>query len=404
MADSPSAPDNSPQTSRRGLIARVRQAGAVTLLGAVLVGFLLGWLVMGWWLVPVRWSEVYPNDLRGEVRGDYVEMVADSYQLTGEIERAAVRLQYWQTPELAQLLTQRAEALERDGNGEGATRLRALNDDLRLSAPEASPEPKPEEGGGSGIPWRTILLVAAVLFLLAVAAVLVRQIGALWQEHRDRQEHAPEEEGDEDAAAYDAGPDVTVAVAETPPTFETQQPFEPEPASPPAGDVSAVGAGRVVEQEEAVRERPQAGREPRMQTAGPPVRIAFKGEIDFDETQTIQTAEEYRGEYGVSISEVVGGSGGKVRALEVWLFDKSGIRTLTATLLHPDDFNDEAIRRRFSSDNDIAVALREGAMIRLSTETLAVTGVTKAVRFGQRTAEGTPIELADFEFVSGVAA
>lgn len=412
MADSTSSPNNTSNSPNHA-----RQFGLLTVLGTGLVAFLLGWFVMGWWLAPVKWSEVYPNDLRGQVRDEYVEMAADSYALTADTQRAAVRLQYWQPHELAQLFDQRAGALESNGEAAGAERLRLLDDVLRLPPPGAEPEVEIKDA--SRFNWQIIPLALAILVLLAVAAVLARQVAALWQDHRDRQEHA----GADDDAAGDNKEDVEVEDDDdwyddeeydgdepetAAPSPDFSQTYPPRQMPPPetrlpdeeimGGDSNADEARKVVG--EPPRDKSAGGGQP----LGPSERITFTGETDFDEVRTIETAEEYQGEYGVSVSDVVSGDAGKALALEVWLFDKSGIRTITATLLHPNDYNNESIRRRFAGENGIVMPLERDRLIRLNTESLAVEGVVKRVEFGASTNEGTPIEFADFEFVGGVAA
>ena len=82
---------------------------AATLLTFV-VGLLLGWWVLGWWLFPVSWSEAQPYHLRQDLRADWVQLVANDYQGNGQLDKAAERLA---SMDAATLITE-FEALQAD--------------------------------------------------------------------------------------------------------------------------------------------------------------------------------------------------------------------------------------------------------------------------------------------------
>jgi hypothetical protein len=65
------------------------------------------------------------------------------------------------------------------------------------------------------------------------------------------------------------------------------------------------------------------------------------------------------------------GDAKNVTALEVWLFDKNDIRTVTKVLMSDHAYNDEAIRARLAPKGE-AVLLRPGDKIPLKTATLEV--------------------------------
>ncbi len=70
---------------------RVRPQVWVPLL-ALLVGLLVGWLVIGWWLWPVQWTGAVPADLGPADRERYLDLVAESYLLNQDAGTAARRL------------------------------------------------------------------------------------------------------------------------------------------------------------------------------------------------------------------------------------------------------------------------------------------------------------------------
>ena len=68
------------------------------------VGLLLGWVVLGWWLWPVEWSDADPWDLRPEHQAKYVSLVAEEYWQTGDLYQATTALAGWEIEALANLM------------------------------------------------------------------------------------------------------------------------------------------------------------------------------------------------------------------------------------------------------------------------------------------------------------
>jgi hypothetical protein len=98
------------------------------------------------------------------------------------------------------------------------------------------------------------------------------------------------------------------------------------------------------------------------------------GDDLYDDSFSIETQSgEFLGETGVGISETVSGTGDakNVTALEVWLFDKNDIRTVTKVLMSDHAYNDEPIRARLAPKGE-AVLFRPGDKVLLKTATLEV--------------------------------
>ncbi|NPA06224.1 MAG: hypothetical protein GXO54_02335 [Chloroflexi bacterium] len=90
----------------------------------------------------------------------------------------------------------------------------------------------------------------------------------------------------------------------------------------------------------------------------------------FDESFSIDSATgEFLGEAGISISEGRGTQPKKVYAFEVWLFDKSDIRTETVVLATPEAAADEALRQRLEVRGAILAAEPQQQIV-LETERL----------------------------------
>ena len=63
----------------------------VIAVGGFLVGLLIGWLVIGWWLWPVEYEGAYPRDLVYEQKVEYLRMAIDAFQGNGNTQKATTR-------------------------------------------------------------------------------------------------------------------------------------------------------------------------------------------------------------------------------------------------------------------------------------------------------------------------
>lgn len=378
--------------------ARLLATGPLTLLAAFAAGFFLGWLVMGWVIWPVQWSDVYPDDLRDISRSDYLLMAAESYAQTNDIAAASRRLQYWTQEELAMLMAQLALRLQEEGQPDGAARVQTLTERLRLTEAAAAPSPPPDAGMGRWV--RLAAGALAALLLLVVLVALARQVWLLWRKlSRPAAAPAPAPTPapapDPLAAAFgdalnrqltaaEALEVEPVAAALPPPAAPPLTPAAPSPvpapavrpASPPPPPAPA--ARPPAPAPPAPAARPPA---PPAPAPTPPVveqLFRFHGEPDFDQIETLRDAQgQYLGEFGVGVAEIDGDDWNRVRALEVWLFDKSDTRTLTAHLLPPA----QMAAAEAAEDETLCIPLRVGQPIELETATLWVEGSVERVSF-----------------------
>lgn len=95
------------------------------------------------------------------------------------------------------------------------------------------------------------------------------------------------------------------------------------------------------------------------------------GDDHYDPSFSIEKENgDFLGECGVGISETIGsGTPKKVTALEVWLFDKIDIRTVTRVLTSEYAFSDETLRARLTTKGNLVQAA-PGAEFMLETATL----------------------------------
>ena len=106
------------------------------------------------------------------------------------------------------------------------------------------------------------------------------------------------------------------------------------------------------------------------------------GMDSFDESFPIEQDGAFKGECGLGISEVMNeDTPRKVMAFEVWLFDKSDIRTITKVLLSEYAFNNEALRNKLSARGE-AILAQPGTTIHLETAALEVEATVVEMEYG----------------------
>jgi tetratricopeptide (TPR) repeat protein len=111
----------------------------------------------------------------------------------------------------------------------------------------------------------------------------------------------------------------------------------------------------------------------------------YLGHDTYDESFSIETPMgEFLGECGVGISETIEAGGPtQVTAFEVWLFDKSDIRTITKVLMSQYAYNDEALRAKLASKGDPVLAELGKDMV-LETSSIKVDARVSDVKYGSR--------------------
>jgi hypothetical protein len=128
---------------------------------AFVVGLLVGWLIIGWGLWPVQWSDAAPSELQQDYRDMYLNMVAFIYETDPSVN-VGLMLESWSEEDLERDLNQ-AYANAPDA----ASRNRLANLGAALGA-EVTGEVQEEEGRNlAGI------LAVFVIVILAVSALIV---------------------------------------------------------------------------------------------------------------------------------------------------------------------------------------------------------------------------------------
>ncbi len=410
---------------------------------AFVVGLLIGWLVIGWGLWPVTWTNATVQDLRPDLRQDYVRMVAESYQQTGNLELAKQRLAGWSQDDLTQLLTDTQGVLVARDPAAAASVQRLS---VALGANEAAqggavqgqqPQPTaaPTNGGAAQQPSALRRLVTALLFiLLALAAFVVLiylfrrwrdsqlvqepdmtplqpRVGApaqsqvdLAAEREKQRPLAPLSDRIETGSVTTATPsgyraDVDRADDEwtsddnglepRPRTGRTvsPRPVGPAPVAPPRS--SEPSEPRTPTQPAAV---PSASSTAGLQLLVENTAVYQMGEPDYDEAFDINDPiDGYMGQCGLQLIEPYGRERDQAVALQVWLWDSSDPDTQTKVLMSEGAYRDTALRSQYSGEHD-AMAVRPGTEFELSSHDLLLRGRVEKVSY------------ADMEPVRGVFA
>lgn len=290
------------------------------LVGGVVIGLLLGMLLF-WGLFPVKWTDANTYDLSPEAKATYISLVADSFKLNKDPAQANAKLAGWTPEEKRQAVADAVALLEAEGQSARAQEIKdlALVLGISLAPPAETTEP-------AGLFER--LRIPCLVFFVVLLVLVLGWIGVRM-------------------ALKQRGQPATPSAPAKPEAVRTAPPPPPAPAEEWEG------------------------------TSQPPLGHFFTtyqyGEDAYDESFSIETPmSEFLGECGVGISETIGiGDPDKVTALEVWLFDKSDIRTVTKVLMSQYAFNDDQIRAKLASKGE-AVLAQPGVPFTLETTGLKV--------------------------------
>jgi hypothetical protein len=300
----------------------------VALAVAFVVGLIVGLPILGWLVFPVQWVDASPADLTARFQQEYVQLVADSYALNQSADLARTRIGYLGDKANEAMAGAMASA-------QGADNLRITNMASAIGSIAGGVEPPTSQ------PSALAGLLALVPWVCGVAlAVVLLGGGAFFLLTRRGQ-----------------------TSVERPPTLRPRA--EPTAAETP----TMVSSGRA-----------ESGQEPPIAQF---MTTYVAGDDLYDDSFSIDSPSgDFLGECGVGISETVGvGDPKKVAALEVWLFDKNDIRTVTKVVMSEHTFNDDPVRSRLSAKGEPALA-KAGDTLVLETATLRVTARVVDLAYG----------------------
>lgn len=305
-----------------------------TIVISLLIGLAIGWFLFGWVIAPVQWTDAKPASLSWEsgYQQRYLSYSADALTAGAPISEVAKNFgEGWNKAQVIEKLSQMINE-----GWPNADRLTRLRDELALFSGEVGPTETVTPSGVSSalVP---LLLLLFFLALIGVGLVVINRL-------RRDQARPGAEGGARPISATITPTDTDVLVPEI---------------------SRAAGGARPVEKTKWAGEQ----NAPLAQYAT----TYALGDDRYDMSFSIETAGgDFLGECGVGISETIGtGSPDKVTALEVWLFDKNDIRTVTKVLMSEHAFNDAAIRAKLAPKGDAYLA-RPGEVVTLQTQTLKV--------------------------------
>jgi hypothetical protein len=305
-----------------------------TAIAAGIVGLLIGWLIIGWGIWPVTYTDTDPSSLRSDFKQDYARMAVDSYAKNADAVLAKKRFDAMGA-NAANVLV----AIKASGANAQQVDLFKLAVTGVVQPPAATVVPgqtSTQPVGTTPTPVAETSGNGATL-LIVLCLVLVIIGGAL---------------------AY-----LLVFRGKRPTGLAN--PFKQAQEMSKAADHTDYQAQGV--------ETPIAQ-----------FMTTYKLGVDlYDDSFSIDSPTgEFLGECGVGISETVGvGDPKKVTAFEVWLFDKNDIQTITKVLMSEYSFKDPAILQRLASKGE-PVMIESGKQILLETATLQLEARVVDMNYG----------------------
>ena len=305
---------------------------------AFVVGLLIGWLIIGWWLWPVEFTGAYPRDLVDEEQVEYMRMSVEAFQANGDVIKAQER--YTALEDGAQdALT----AVVQDPQGLAPESIAAFSAAVSAQAvipPEQPPvsetQPAEEQPAASEEPAEERSLFSRIWPFLCLVVLIIAAIAIYYVIQRNR----------------------VAAVPETTPVMEAQEAAKQAAWT----DYTAVADDAPITQ----------------------FMASYKiGDDLFDDSFSIDSpVGEFLGECGVGISDTIGtGDPKRATAFEVWLFDKNDIQTVTKVLMSANAFNDPAIHQRLEAKGEPVLAEPGGETV-LETQTLQMVARVVDMSYG----------------------
>jgi len=316
--------NNQREVVRRLTLDTLRQPKALVAL-AFAGGAIFGLIVLGWWLLPVEWKDATAQELRADLREDYLRAAIDSYTLNPNEDLARRRL--------ATLGDSMDETMATVASSPGGQNVESIaqfqllmGNEVSLQQPEGGVSGPPAEEGPVASSRSLLLTMCAITGVLGVALTAIYFV---------RRRHASEK----------------------------SSPFERS-----AGLTSAMGSDYA--------------------TDTPPLSqwmtTYMIGDDLFDDSFSIDSpGGEFLGECGLGIAETIGvGSPKRVTAFEVWLFDKNDIQTVTKVIMSSHLFRDEVGRERLSAKGEPVLA-NPGVESVLETATLQLVARIVDMQYGE---------------------
>ena len=303
------------------IVKNLLQNVRTVLIVGVVLGLLLG-LIIGWGIWPVTYTDTTPEILRSDLQDDYLRMVIDSFERTGDQQTALKR---WNDLGTAAVPTlQRIQpSLDPAVYQRFASAVQAPVTGGPIPGTPSTAAP----GDTSGL--STWVILGSLLVLILVGA------GTLYLLRLFRKNSGA-------VTPVMQAAEISRHVAKT--------------------DFQSLGLAQPITQT---------------------MTTYVLGDDLYDESFSIDTGGgEFLGEYGVGVSETIGvGEPKKVAALEIWLFDKNDIKTATKVLMTEHAYNDPNIRARLEPKGELVVVKPQDQVL-LETATLQLLATVVDMEYG----------------------
>jgi hypothetical protein len=288
-------------------------------IAAFVVGVLIGLIVLGWWLFPVKWTDASPEQLQKDYQADYLRAAIDSYIKTQDSQTAKARWDY-----LGKKASDALAAIQSD-----PLKLKPEEITAFTKAVSASTTGTTTAAKKGGFPIWIILVLMCIVTLLIAGGIIVFVLFRGGKTSGIRTPAQQAEDAKREATATD------YSTSEAPPIAQFM-------ASYKQGD------------------------------------DLFDDSFSID-----SPSGEFLGECGVGISETIGvGDPKKVTAFEVWLFDKNDIQTVTKVLMSSHAFSDETVKQRLAAKGE-PVEAKTGEKVVLETQTLKLEARVVDMTYGE---------------------
>ncbi len=140
-------------------------------------GLFLGWLVIGWWLWPVKWTNSDPWQLSQKHQKTYISLVAENYWWTKDLQRARDALAGWDDDAVTALVN----TMEREASStEARQQFKALAEALEI--------PTAAERLWASLLSEKIIFLSAILSGLPLVAAVVLGVSSLVRSQTPRAE------------------------------------------------------------------------------------------------------------------------------------------------------------------------------------------------------------------------
>lgn len=294
-------------------MARIGRTAIIGSVAGLVVGCFLGWIVLGWLVFPVTWTNADPWDLRPEQEEAYILLVAESYGVNSDAQLAQERMAGFDKGELGDMLAKLIEENQQAGKSDTKRQLQYLSMALEISPSVSTPSTEPTAATVTARVTSSVRSLVPICGLALVLLVVVAVISVIvFRILQQRAARGPARVPKERAVGLEGAPEAMLG------RFHTTYAF---------------------------------------------------GDDGYDTSFNIEThgpEGEFHGACGIGFSEVLGeGSPDKIAAFEVWIFDKTdmdNVQTVTKVLMSEFAFHSEVLREKMK-DRGEAVLAQKGQTI-----------------------------------------